>query len=298
MSVTLNTVGAALSKTGSVTLADCVESPYARTHAASGYLRVNPFQVANGNAPSEFVAPHVLGDWASYTQTALNVGTNLEVTVGYGKLTVSWVVPSGYVAAAYAVLTQKLVIRSMGASENTSLDTFTTPFSTTDVGDVATYTVSATVSEWFAIGVKCYFDDSVTVHELSSSGAYTYKAGQTPMLGASAGISSGAAVYSTAPVIDSIIQSTDPGTCLVGCTGCVDFTINLDMQGPSLGTIQEKIGAGSWATLDTGVPAGTASISRTNKDASVLYSYRIRYNDVSPDDWSNTGSITTECTLV
>ena len=206
--------------------------------------------------------------------------------------------PSGYVAAAYAVLTQKLMIRSMGASENLSLDTFTSPFSTTDVGDVATYTVSATVNEWFAIGVKCYFDDSVTVHELSSAGAYTYKAGQTPMLGASAGISSGAAVYSTAPVIDSIIQSTDPGTCLVGCTGCVDFTINLDMQGPSLGTIQEKIGAGSWVTLDTGVPAGTASISRTNKDASVLYSYRIRYNDVSPDDWSNTGSITTECTLV
>ena len=297
MSVTLNTVGTALGKVGSVTLAGAVENGYARTHAASGYLRVNPFEVGDGQAPSEFVAPHTLGDWASYTQAAMNTGSDLEVTVGYAELEVTWVLPTGY-SLATAILTQKLMIRSMGGSEVLSTDPFDTPFSTTDVADVVTFTVAATVGEFFAIGVKSYFDDSVTVHEVSSSNAYVYKTGETPLTGAGAGVSSEAAVYDTSPTISSVVQDTDPGACLAGCTGCVDITVNVTMEGTSAATVQEKVASGSWVTIDTGLPAGSSSFARTSLDAGVLYEYRLKYNAVSPETWSTTGSITTECTLV
>jgi len=297
MSVSLNGVGAALGKSGAVVLAGCVENGYTRTHGASGYNRINPFQVENGNAPSEFVAPHTLGDWAGYSHATLNEGSGLDATSGYAKIVVTWTRPAGYTRDPNN-LVQRVYWKDMGTSEDLSVNPFSSPTGTADGGDGTSYdaTSGLTADHYYAVGVKVEWNDSSTTRESADSTAYDYAGGSTPLLGAGRGVSSGL-IWSNAPAIDSVVQLTDPGTCYVGCTGCVDVKVNCTMYGTSYGTFQEKVGAGSWTTIDANLTPGTSSITRTSLDAGVQYQYRIRYNDVSPDTWSNTGSITTDCIL-
>lgn len=298
MSVSLNAVGSALGKSGAVTLSDTVENGYTRTHAGSGYRRINPFQAESGNAPSELTAPHTLGDWVAYSHSSVNSGSALAVTRGYMEISVSWSKPAGY-SRAPSILTQKVYWKDMGTSEDLSVNPFNLPTGTADVGDVTSYDITSalTAGHYYAVGVKVEFDDSVDSHTNADSLGYDSAMGETGLLGGGRGVSSGK-VYDDAPTIDSVVQDTDPGSCLVGCTNCVDITINVTMEGSSQGTLQEQVDGGGWTTIDSGVPAGSASLSRTNLDAGVSYDYRLKYNDVAGSKWSNVGSITTECTLV
>jgi len=296
VSVSLNAVGSALGKVGAVTLAGATENGYTRTHAASGYKRINPFQVENGAAPSDFVAPHTLGHWAGYSHSSLNTGAGLTVTRGYRKASLSWSLPSGY-SRDPSNLKQRVYWKDMGTTEDLSVNPFSSPTGSADAGDGTSYEITGlTAGHYYAIGVKVEWDDSVTVHTNADSLGYDSAAGQTPLLGAGRGVSSGK-IFSDAPTIVSVQQLTDPSSCLAGCTGCVEIRLNVTMEGSSQGTLQEKVGAGAFVTIDSAIVAGTSQINLT-RDAGIQYQYRMKYNDVSPEVWSNTGNITTECTLI
>lgn len=297
MATNLNTIGSKLFKSGAVNLADTIENGYTRTHAATGYRRINPFEVNAGRAPSEQVAPHTLGDWSnSYQHSTLNTGSDLEVDGGYRAVTALWVKPTGYISSAG--LDQRVYWKDMGTSEDLSVNPFSSPTGSASAGDGTSYEITGlTAGNYYAVGVKCEWDDSVVTHENPDSSAYDTKAGETPLLGAGRGVSTGE-IWDDSPTIDSVVQLTDPGTCLVGCQDCVDIKLNITMNGTSAGTLQEQVGGGGWNTIDSNVPAGTSSITLVDKDDATALDYRMKYNDVSPETWSNTGSITTECTLL
>jgi len=297
MSVSLNAVGAALSKSGPVTIAGATENGYTRTHASSGYARINPFQVEGGTAPSEFIAPHTLGDWANYAHASLNTGSALAATASYGEVGLTWTLPAGY-SRDTANLTQRLYWKDMGTTEDLNVNPFSTSTGSVDVGDVTSYTLTGlTAGHYYAIGLKVEWDDSLVVRDNVDSDAYQIAAGQTALIGGGRGLSSGKAM-ATAPTIDSVVQLTDPATCLSGCTSCVDVKLNVTMEGSSTGRLEEKKGTGAWTLVDSAVTAGSTAITLTARDSNVTYQYRLRYNDVSPDTWSDTGSVDTVCTLI
>lgn len=294
MAVDVAATAAQLGHTGLIVVQDMFLNGFSRTFAGSGYRRINPFQVQAGTAPSSFVAPHSLGDWEGYDHDSVPAGSGLAIVMGYAGFTLSWTNPAGY-SLAPSILDCMIYVRSMGASEDLSVDPFTSPDKTQSGGDDATEFVTAAsfVGEFVAIGVKARFDDSVAVHE--GAVGFAPAGGQTPLIGAGIGISSGQAIWAPAPTIDSVDQVTDPGTCSI--PDVVELSIDVSMQGPSTGTLQESVDMGAFVTVDSGVPAGSTSLTR-NVPSGSNYRYRLRYNSVSPDTWSNILGRDAECTLV
>lgn len=295
-SVSLNAVGSALSKTGAVTLRGTVENGYTRTHAGSGYARINPFEVAAGRAPSGFVAPFSLTDWESYQHATVPAGSNLAAADAYGKISVSWSQPSGY-SNDPSNLTQRIYWKDAGTvldESATATDPFTSPTGSADAGDGTSYDITGlTPGHYYAIGLKVEWNDSLTTRaSLGASAA----AGETALTGAGTGILGGP-VWADSPTINSVTQLTDPNTCYVGGTNNVTVRISFTMQGTSQGTLQERVDSGAWATVDSGIPAGSSSADLTRSDGH-LYEYRMKYNAVSPETWSSVLGVTTQCNLL
>lgn len=306
--VSLLTVGQALGRTSGqqVKLGSLRDNGYTRTDAGSGYLRVNPFQVEDGNAddPARGDSLHYLGNWVAYDHDHFNGGSNLEVTNGYGEVTLAWAKPAGY-SRAEAILDQKIWVKATGYTGDTpgETQTSTNPFDTPDqtqlAGDALTDDVNLASypGEWVAIGIAPTFDDSVTVHEGGAgNGDYSAKAGETPLTGAGAGILVRA--YDEQPPTCSVTQITDPDSCYVGNN--VTLRISVGMEGPSTGRLEESTNGGSsWSLVDSSVTAGTANIDVSRASGGPNYKFRIRYNDVSPDTWrTQTGTTTPTCNLI
>lgn len=300
--VSLLSTGAQLGKTtGQVRLGLLRANGYTRDFATAGYLRVNPFQVENGNGqdPDEAGAQHRLGDWLNYLQGILNTGSELLVESSYGEVRLSWTKPAGYDRAP-AILEQQMYMKGTGETEinttSTSVNPFSAPDSKIPAGDGTSGTIPAgsfggTV---VAVGVKVEFDDSATLHTNTDATAYDIAAGQDPLIGGGRGVA--VKVYDVAPTITNVSQSPDRADCVAGSD--VTVTIHLDMEGPSLGTLQESVNGGAFTTINSSVAAGSTAVNLTRASDGTQYSYRIRYNDVSPDQWSNTADYTPVCDLI
>lgn len=285
-----------------VRLAALRANGYTRTLAGSGYLRVNPFEVELGQAadPDDGVSGlHSLLAWVGYTHASIPAGSELTATPGYGTVTLNWTRPNGYTRAP-SILEQRIFVKDTGESTINATALAVNPFDspdqsqaagdgTSDVVNVASYQGSV-----IAIGVKAEFDDSVTVHVATDGNGYTGAVGEDLLLGAGAGIAIQVMAGNPGPI--SVTQTTDPDTCTVGDN--VNLRIDVNMQGPSLGTLQEQVNGGAWTTIDSGVAAGTLVINRSVQSGN-NYRYRLRYNDVSPDDWATqTGTVSAVCNLL
>lgn len=286
---------------GSVVLADIVANRFGRTLAADGYARVNPFEVNKGNAPSEETAPHSLDDWNGYDHDRIESGSGLSVEVGYGELTVSWTQHAGY-SLAPSVLRQLVYVKSMGTTEDLSVNPFSAPDDTDDAGDGTSHTmVGLTAGNFYAIGMKVEFSDSDAAILPPDSTACNPDGSEAPLIGAGEGISSGVAVFDDTPSIDSISQSPAAADCFQSCSGtdCPDFTLSVTMEGPSTGRLEVSTNGGStWSLVDGNVPAGSSSLSHNDRNPGTTYTYRLRYNDVgggSAGPWSPTAARTAEC---
>ena len=56
---------------------------------------------------------------------------------------------------------------------------------------------------------------------------------------------------------------------------------------------------GSWTLVDASVTAGASSATVSRASNGDNYQFRLRYNDVSPDDWATqVGTTTPTCNLV
>lgn len=293
MSENLDRIGNELGRTSNVSLAAAAANPYSRTFAGSGYRRASPLQVALGAA--DVAAPVSLAGWEGYDQDSVPPGSNLAIAMGYAGFNLTWTNPAGY-GLAPSILDCFIYVRSMGAAQDLSVNPFVSPDKTQSGGDgeSAFVTAASFVGEFVAIGILTRFDDSVVVHE--GAVGFSPAGGQTPLL-AAIGISSGQAIWAPEPSIDDVIQLTDPGTCIAGCTGCVDVRLNVTMQGTSSGRLERRVDGGAFALVDAAVPAGSSQLNQFGLDAQKHYEWRLRYNAVSPDAWSTIEGITTECTL-
>lgn len=306
MAVSLNNIGATQLKksSGVVSLNAIHTNPYTRTYGGTtDYARVNSYEPANGDAPTEYNTPYSLNDFDAYLQNTIRLGNNLTATPGYGAVTLNWSLPAGFDTYAPELLAVKGYIKGTGYSggspgeTETSVEPRTTPYTTniegyTDPGPVTmTFTVSGLAGEWVGVCITGLFDDNDQVYEsiseYSASGSETY-----PLTGGDLGVL--VYVYNTEPVINSVVQQTDPDTCTVGSN--VDVNINVTMEGSSTGTLQRKTGVGgTWGDVDTNVTAG-ASVLSDNVASGNNYYYRLRYN-TGPSDWSNEGSFSATCNL-
>ncbi len=298
--VTLNTVGTALSKVGTVTIAGITENGFTRTHStATGYARVNPFEIENGTGPTDFAVPHSLNAWENYSHADLNTGSALSATTGYEEINTSWTLPAGY-ARDTGSLDQKVYWKSMGPTEDLAVNPFATDASVASASDAGSYTIASglTIGHIFAIGVKVEWNDTIITRTNGDGVAYNVATGTTPLLGAGRGVSSEVGVFDDAPTVDNITQAPGPTDCFIGCTGCLTLTIDVTMEGPSQGTLQEDVDGGGFNTVDAGVPAQSNQLTRINLNAGVTYGYRLSYNDVAPTVWSTGDSLLTDCQLV
>jgi len=296
--VSLNAIAAQLGRTsGQMNLSLLRPNGYTRTFAGSGYRRVNPFQVEVGTAPDPDVASsiHLLGDWLGYTQNAVSAGGSLANSSGYGEFDLTWSLPTGY-SRAPAILNQRVYLKDTDETDinatSLSVDPFTSPDQTADAGDGTSDTVNVAAYEpnVVAIGLLCEFDDSVVIHE---SLGYAGAGGQDILIGAGTGIAAG--VFSTNPGPVTCTQTTDPNTCSGGDP--VNLQIQCNMQGPSTGTLQRSVNGGAFATIDSGVSAGTTVINRSETSGN-NFRYRLRYNVISPDTWATqVGNTSAVCNL-
>lgn len=292
----LDAAAAQLKATGTPSLDAMTTGRYTRTLAGDGLARQNPFEEEKGHAPSEEVGPHSLDVFAGYDHDVVESGTGLQAVVGYEEITYAWVQHAGYPLAP-GVLRQLLSVKSMGASEDLSVNPFDTPDDTDDAGDVEEWSmVGLTAGDFYAAGLKGAFNDSDEEFVPPDATACDPHGSATPLSGAGEGISSDVAVFSKTPGPVSATQTTDPDSCVVGA----DVTLNvvLNMSGPSLGRLEEQVNGGSWDLVDASVSAGTTSVNLVRASNGDNYKFRVRYLDVSPDTWGTmSGTITPLCNL-
>jgi len=310
--VSLIDIGVILGRTTGqdVNLGSLRADGYTRDYATDGYYVVNPFEVFNGNAddPARADDLHYLGNWLGYDHDRLPAGSDLEDLGGYGAANLQWSRPPGF-AEEPTVVGVRIYAKSTGLSVDsvpgeteTSTDPTDSPDTTDTAGFGATFPSDHEISlatsggEWVAITVLTIFDDSDTVHEDSEGYSARVGTGETPLTGAFEGIL--AQVWDTAPTIDDVDQDPAPGDCFTG-TAEVDIIIDVRMDGSSEGTLQRSTDGGSnWTTVDSNVTAGASSLTDPDRDTGETYTYRLRYNDVSPNEWSNEASHFAECTQI
>lgn len=282
---------------GEVSLKALVDDGYTRTFAGDDYLVVNPFQVEAGQADDPSDPAYSLLAWDGYDHDVVPAGDDLGMTSGYGEGDLTWSRPPGYTRAP-GVLDQRIYVKDTGETEidatSLSVNPFDTPDQTDANNDGEAETVNLASYEGFvvAIGMRLEFDDSVTVFE---SADYDPAAGEDPLIGAGAGI--GEEVWRSNPGPISVLQDTDPDSCQVGDPVDIDF--DFDMKGSSTGRLEERINGGSWTLVDDAVAAGSSGATVQRDSDGDSYKFRLRYNDVSPDDWATqTGTTTPTCNLL
>lgn len=299
--VSLIATGSQLGKTtGQIHLSKLRIDGYTRTHAASGYRRVNPFEVEASQAddPSRADNKHYLGNWLNYLQQRVNTGSALLVSSGYGELDLTWVRPPGYTRAP-SILEQFMFLKDGGTTVNTttlSVNPFVDWFSKIPAGNVVAATIPASGfgGRYVAVGMKVEFDDSVVVHTNADSQGYDIAAGQDALIGGGRGVL--VKVHAITPVCGPVRQLQDPSTCTVGSN--VDIRVQLAMEGPSTGRLEESVNGGAFGLIDSAVAAGTNAEYPLVRASGNNYQYRLRYNDVSPDSWSTSSTFSASCTLV
>lgn len=306
MAVSLNNIGATqLKKTsGAIAMNSMHTAVYIRTWTdATTFARENPYEAANGDAPTEHNSPYNLNDFDGYIQSTCNVGTGLTATPGYGKVTISWNLPSNFNTYRPQLLAVKGYVKGTGYSggspgeTETSTEPRTSPYTTNIEGytnpgpTTMDFTISGLAGTWVAVCLTGLFDDSDEVFE--STTEYGVDAGESyPLTGGDIGCL--VFVYDTEPTINSVVQQTDPNTCSI--PDDVDVNINVTMEGTSTGTLQRKTGVGgTWGNVDTNVTAGSSVLNDTVASGNTYY-YRLRYN-TGPSDWSNEGSFSATCNL-
>lgn len=271
---------------------------YTRTFASDGYKRVNPYEVAAGRAddPNSGSSNYSLGAWVGYQQSYCAPGSNLAYTIGYGSISVSWSKPSGYLDSLcdqylYAKDTGQTVVNSTALAVNP----FSSPSQSQGLGDgtSASVNLGSYSGRYVALGVKSRWYDSVTTYEANDNGAYSGASGQQLLQGAGVGILVRA--YNTVPGTVSAVQLTGPDYCYVGES--IWLRVYFSMEGPSTGRLEEQVNGGSWTFANT-ISAGSSSIDLYRASGS-NYKYRLRYNDVSPDQWSTmSGTVSAVCNLI
>lgn len=293
----LNDTWAALKGAGATSLDQVVVDGYKRTLAGSGLARASLFQVEAGHAPDPDteVAPFSLDDWTNYAHGSLpQRGGDLAKAGAYAALDLTWTLPSGYTRAP-GLVRQLLYYKLMGTSEDLNVNPFVSPIAIIDVGDATSYTLEPlSEGSWYAIGIKQEFDDSDDVYLPADADAYAHATGETALLGAGAGISSGE-ILAPAPTINGISQvPSDPSQCQIGDT--IEIRVNVTMEGPSQGTLAENVNSTGWSVVSSTVAAGTNGNISLNRQSGNNYAYRLRYNGVSPVQWSNVMDWDLECT--
>jgi hypothetical protein len=119
---------------------------------------------------------------------------------------------------------------------------------------------------------------------------------QAPWSGSSGGGGEPEGGETLFPVIDSVTQTTDADTCAVGSP--VNLRIQITAVGSSLMTLQRSVDGGAFATIDAAVPAGALIVNRTEMSG-FGYQYQIKYNAVSPEQYSAvSSSVSATCNLV
>jgi hypothetical protein len=299
--VSLIATAAQLGKTaGQILLSALRTNGYTRTFAGSGYLRVNPFEVDANRAqdPDEAGTQHRLGDWLNYDHDRVGEGDNLLPTSGYGEIEVSFSRPNGYTRAP-AILDQRLFIKDTGDTEidegTTAVNPFSSPDGQASIGDGTTGDIDGSFAEgnYVAVGVKAEFDDSVSTFTNTDSLAYDAHASAQELTGAGRGVL--VKVFAANPGPVSAVQTTDPDSCIGGDP--VNIQISCNMEGPSTGTLQRSTNGGAFSTVDSNVSAGSSTINRSETSGN-NYQYRLRYNDVSPDQWATqVGNVSAVCNL-
>lgn len=306
--VSLIDTGVQLGRTSGqeVRLGSLRDDGYSRTFGVSGYLRVNPYEEAAGRAddPDRVDSLHYLGNWENYDHDRLPHATDLEMTPGYGEVTLDWVGAAGHDSAplitGYFIYVKDTSLP--GSSTPTSTELSVDPTDTPDQTQQAGFAASAVETDdvdlasyngnWVAVAVVVRFNDSVTVHE-DTEGA-SAKTGEYALIGAFEGIL--ARAYRTDPGPISCTQTTDPDSCAAGDP--VNLRVQVDMEGTSTGRLEQQENGGSWTLVDSGVAAGTSQINLSRTSGN-YYKFRLRYNDVSPDDWATqTGTTSAICNLV
>jgi len=271
---------------------------YTRTFASDGYKRVNPYEVAAGHAddPNSTSTEWKLSAWVGYQQSYCAPGSNLAYTIGYGSISVSWSKPSGYLDSLcdqylYAKDTGQTVVNSTALAVNP----FSSPSQSQGLGDGTSDSVNlASYSgRYVALGVKSRWYDSVTTYEANDNGAYSGASGQQLLQGAGVGILVRA--YNTVPGAINISQLDNPAYCYIGQT--VTVRVSYSMEGPSTGRLEQQVNGGSW-TFVSNVSAGStySDLSRTADGSN--YNFRLRYNSVSPDQWSTGTATNIYCTQI
>lgn len=277
---------------GSVTLSDLYTSPY--TRAVPPY-RVNPFSVANGNGPADFSAPYpMVADWENYGHGALNIGDNVRAIIGYGgEFTLEWDAPVGFQAD---VCRYRVSIKDTGTSPDETVDPLVSPTSQVFTTSLSQLFTALSVDHWYACAVEVEFDDGSTA--ILSNG-FPGHIDETELTGDTQGILTSEPLPPNAPEMGAVTQSPDAEFCDDPINDGLTVTCNYTMQGPSQGTIEYQINSDGWVTWITSVPAGDSSSSLSASEGGYgngdTVHFRLRYNDVSPTVWSDTGSLQVFC---
>lgn len=235
MAVSLKSLGLGeFGKTGNVSLNDLAASNgYTRTFttAATDYYRVNPFEVANGDAPAPAAGANNLFDWDGYVHTTVNVGSSFDITaITSNSATFSWTRPSGY-TNDFGSVNQVFWYTECTGSVPPSLDCINNvnpylignPASAID--GVSRTLTGLTDNTWYTIGIAAEWDrdgdgGSTGTQEVPANPSSVFYTTSNPLT----------VTTNTLRGTDKIVFKTDTTTTTTtACTTCCPVSLAFDL---------------------------------------------------------------------
>lgn len=213
-------------KSGSVSLNDLAGADgYTRTYAASGYYRVNPFEVANGDAPAPASGANALSDWDGYAQATINPGSNFDCTASPGPNSVGfdWTQGAGYGNDLASVRQRFFYQTCTGPIDCASADPFSGSPMEQDAGDGASDTLTGlSDNTYYVVGLQVEWDRK-------GDGSYEIPASNgsnpTARVFSPTGLCNGAANQGI------WFQTDTTTTTTTACSSCCPITLCYDLFG-------------------------------------------------------------------
>jgi len=303
-------VGILLGKTGTVSLKDASSvigggtTIYGRTNASSGYNRINYYSSASAADGS---TPHGLAEFTGYVHNNTPSGTVDSVSKGINTVSFNWTNPTGFNADSGSGNNIYWDSTGYTSEANATNNGVPTTLLTNSTSNTFTKNTGLTADRWYVFDIQSTWNDSsqtfVDGDRAGAAGGYSVAGGIPISIGGTGGGFIIGPVCSSAPVINSAVQTTDPDSCFVGTD--VNIRINITLcEGAGTAQLRRATSTGTswpsgWTVIDSSISDGfSGNVNDPNATSGNNYYYRLYYNSVGSGTYVQSGPISATCNLV
>lgn len=305
-------MGHYLNKAGTVSLKDLStltgggSTIFGRTHASTGYRRVNIYEkFAVPSHTADAIAPHGLAEFTDYIHTQTPAG-NVDSVSGGPALSFDWTNPTNFNAASGSGNNIYWDTTAYTSEANAISNGVPTTLLTNSTAATFTKTSGLTVDRWFVFDIQSTWDDSQVVAvdgARAGAGGYTLSGGIAVSTGGTGGGFVIGPVCDNVPTINSggALPGHNSATCTIGSNQT--HRINVTMcVGAGAGKIWYKENGGGTFTADWTSGGNVSADFSGNLDFNIAsnknWYFRLYYDSEGSTIYDEQGPVFVQCDIV